>query len=136
MNYRLVKTTHKQSIQEWKLWINTAHSISSVPDPRDSTLEFTEAEKQVIIDYINNVNKIQPGYQGWDRVYPDDDTLVVTYYFDTEQNARNYRVATRDPNNPYYIAFMNVMSAKDIPDYQVTWELFSPDDQPLTYVGN
>lgn len=133
MPYSLIKSVHKEPSEAWMLWMNTVHSVSSEPDARDSTLVLTESEKQVIIDYINNVSKIQPGYQGWNRTYPGQDDLEVVYYFDTAENANNYRQAIRDPENPYYVTFRAVMDSKGIPPYQVSWTLIGPNGETLPY---
>jgi hypothetical protein len=137
MSYKLIKDMSKTPDQQWYLWLNTERSLGSTPDPRDSTLSYTDDEKAVILDYLINRVRTQPGYIGWDREYIGDDLLRTTYQFETETNARTFRRATHDINDPLFINFQTVTENKakelSIPLYTVTWVLYDEQGNTLQY---
>lgn len=137
MSYKLIKDVTKPSDQQWYLWLNTERSLGSTPDPRDSTLSYTDDEKAVILDYLINCVRSQPGYIGWDREYIGDDLLRTTYHFDTEANARSFRHGTHDTKNQSFVNFVAVTMHKarelSIPLYVTTWALYDEQGNILQY---
>ena len=137
MSYKLIKDTTKTPDQQWYLWLNTERSLGSTPDPRDSTLSYTDDEKTIIVDYLVNCVKTQPGYIGWDREYIGNDVLRTIYQFETEADARTFRWATRNPNNQLFVNFRTVTENKakelSIPLYTVTWILYDEQGNTLSY---
>lgn len=139
MSYKLVKDITKAPDQQWYMWLNTEKSIGSTPDPRDSTISYTDEEKSIILDYINNCVKSRPGYIGWDREYIDDNLLRMTYYFATEANARSFRMRNHDLSNQYYSRFLEVIENKEtelsIPVYVTSWALYDEQGNAIHDIG-
>lgn len=120
--YKVVKVYKKTPEQDWsRLYINTASSLSSTPDPRDLSI-IPEADKQILKELSNEV-KSWPGYLGWDREYLTDDMMTLTRYFDSAKNAKDFLIKFTKLSE----AQPKVEQDDDIGKYTTKWLMIAPD---------
>lgn len=111
----LKHTITKTDSQDWSsLYINVEKSLSSTPDPRDNCAGDINLHKTQLKAFSPRTISAN-GYIGWDREYQSNNVLVITYKFDTPENARAYLQKRRDKR---------ANTASSVPfEYSATFEI-------------
>lgn len=97
----LIKLHRKLTKRPQDIWLASWDGLRNPTiDARDAAVSMYSPQENIDIvsPYINYILSL-PGKRGYDRTYLDDNTLRITRYFDTKENARNYHslVHARDP---------------------------------------
>lgn len=131
MTVFLNKIYDKTADQDWSgIHIKVASSTRSTPDPRDDEGVFSADERALLKGRQANFRDAA-GYLGWDRTYDGDNRLIVTYYFDTVDNALAARDRYGDAANPAVTAVDSAMAARNLPRYAISFVLIDENGHSI-----
>ena len=123
MSVILKQSLTKTDQQDWSgVFINISESKTPTPDPRDENN--LSANTKIVLKEQKSLVSSAVGYEGWDRNYVTDNNLVVSYYFDTADNAMAYFTKRKT-------RIANTINSKVSIKYNVEWSIVDGDNITL-----
>jgi hypothetical protein len=86
------------------------HRVFEKPaDAAWNTDSYTEEDRQIAADYVQNLVNVQPGYKGEvEKIFIDENTMKLSYTLYSEADARKFVKSISNIGNPYFKRFHNI----------------------------
>ena len=135
MPYTVVRSFTKAEDQNWYgIYYNVEKSLNPTSDPRDAQFHNLSDIKSMSRQ-VTQTAKSNSEYIGSERVYENDNLLLIKYYFDTLEKAVEFKEYFSTQNTAGRLLSETAKEKQQqniLPSYTVNSYILDPDGNPVT----